>query len=105
MAHMRWVAMVLLVVAIGPLLVCRDERPAVRFATFNIEDFPKDRRQIEGAFREIEALHVGFIAVQEIGKPEVFLREARRRLGGRWDFVHLDTRPIGETRQTPPTQV
>jgi len=37
-------------------------------------------RQIAGAFAEIERLEVGLVAVQEIGKPDVFLREARRRL-------------------------
>ena len=90
--------LVLVVLAAGVLLVCRDDRPVVRFATFNIENFPKDRRQIEGAFAEIERLEAGFLAVQEISEPKLFLREAQRRLGGRWDFAHLDTRPIGETR-------
>jgi len=92
-----WVAALAMTV---PLLVCRGgRREPLRFATFNIEDFPKDRRQIDGAFAEIKALEAGFVAVQEIGDPELFLREARRRLGGRWDFAHHDTRPIGETRR------
>ena len=96
---MRW-PLAVLVATIVPLVVCRGEStPAIRFATFNIEDFPKDRRQIDGAFDEIKAANVGFIAVQEIGRPGVMLGEARRKLGARWDFAHVDTRPIGETRQ------
>ena len=96
---MRWWLTAVLA-TIVPLLVCGGgKRPELRFATFNIENFPKDRRQIDGAFAEIKGLEVGFIAVQEIGEPELFLREARRKLGGRWDFAHHDTRPIGETRR------
>ena len=52
---MRW-SLVLMLVLSSSATVCvcrREDRPALRFATFNIEDFPKDRRQIEGAFREI----------------------------------------------------
>lgn len=95
---MRWW---LVALALGAtLFVCtREPREPIRFATFNIENFPKDERQIAGAFAEIASLDVGFIAVQEIGEPEVFAREARRRLGARWEFVHVDTRPIGETRR------
>jgi endonuclease/exonuclease/phosphatase family metal-dependent hydrolase len=77
---------------------CHDEPARVRFATFNIENFPKDSRQIEGAFREIAALDASFVAVQEIGRPELFLREAKRRLGTQWDFASIDSRPIGERR-------
>lgn len=69
-----------------------------RFATFNIEDFPKHARQIDGAFAEIAALDASVVGVQEIGEPDLFAAEARRRLGARWEFVHIDTRPIGETR-------
>jgi endonuclease/exonuclease/phosphatase family metal-dependent hydrolase len=91
--------LVVLVVVLAAVCVSRREaHPPVRFATFNIEDFPKDARQIEGAFREIGALDAGFVAVQEIGEPEVFVREARRRLGGRWSLVSADTRPLGETQ-------
>jgi endonuclease/exonuclease/phosphatase family metal-dependent hydrolase len=96
---MRWWAAAVLAMIV-PLAWCGgDEGPALRFATFNIEDFPKHRRQIDAAFAEIKALDAEFIAVQEIREPELFLRELRRRFGGRWDFAHLDTRPIGETRR------
>lgn len=79
--------------------VCHRDGVAVRFATFNIEDFPKDRRQIEAVFEEIEALDASFVAVQEIGEPQIFLHEAQRRLGVRWEFAHVDTRPDGENRR------
>ena len=99
---MRWVLVVAVVALVVVRLACSSSTtpaPAMRFATFNIEMFPKDTRQIEGAFAEIAALDASFIAVQEIGEPELFLREARNRLGARWEFVSLDTRPIGETRR------
>lgn len=96
---MRWWLLIVVSMTVSVCVCRRDDRVAVGFATFNIEDFPKDRRQIEGAFKEIDALGVGFIAVQEIGEPELFLREAQRRLGVRWDFAHVDTRPIGDTRR------
>ena len=81
---------------------CKEPPPSrepLRLATFNIEDFPKDRRQIDGAFGEIADLHSGIIAVQEIGDPELLEREAKRRLGRSWQLAHVDTRPIGETRR------
>ncbi|HEX5062859.1 MAG TPA: endonuclease/exonuclease/phosphatase family protein [Kofleriaceae bacterium] len=85
---------------IVPFLVCgRQSGPALRVATFNIEDFPKNRRQIDGAFAEMAALGAGIIAVQEIGEPGLFAHEAHRLLGERWGFAHVDTRPIGETRR------
>ncbi len=97
--HVRW-CLVLVLATAATVCVCRrEEPPALRFATFNIEDFPKDRRQIEDVFREIDALGAEFVAVQEIGEPELFLREAHRRLGVRWDFAHVDTRPVGERRR------
>jgi endonuclease/exonuclease/phosphatase family metal-dependent hydrolase len=96
---MRWGLAIVLSIGVA-FCVCRSEDgPALRFATFNIEDFPKDRRQIDDAFDELEALGTDVIAVQEIGEPELFLRHAHRRLGGRWDFAHADTRPIGDTRR------
>ena len=72
---------------------CRDEVTTQRFATFNIENFPKDARQIDGAFAQIAALGASFVAVQEISEPALFAREAARRLGAAWEFVHLDTAP------------
>ncbi|NVB85507.1 MAG: hypothetical protein HOV81_44495 [Kofleriaceae bacterium] len=79
---------------------CVDDgaREPIRFATFNIEDFPKDERQVDGAFAEIRALGASFVAVQEIGDPGLFAREATARLGPRWQLVSIDARPIGETR-------
>jgi endonuclease/exonuclease/phosphatase family metal-dependent hydrolase len=74
-----------------------DRGAPLRFATFNIENFPKHARQIDHAFDEIAALQASFIAVQEIGEPETF-EIAARRLAGRWGFAHVDTRPIGERR-------
>jgi endonuclease/exonuclease/phosphatase family metal-dependent hydrolase len=62
----------------------------VRVATFNIENFPRDARQIEGAFAAIDALEAPVIAVQEITDPATFAREARERLGEEWRFVADD---------------
>ncbi len=76
----------------------RGRGAALRFATFNIENFPKDAGQVDGAFAEIAALGASFIGVQEIGDPDLFSREAARRLGARWQFAHVDSRPIGERR-------
>lgn len=81
-------------------VTCKAPPPPVRFATFNIEDFPKDRRQIEGAFDEIKRLDVGFIAVQEIGDPARFTAEAADRLGGAWQFASIDTAGTADTADT-----
>src|SRR6516165_10092838 len=68
------------------VLVCRQHTDApLRFATFNIEDFPKDSRQVDAAFAEIAALDASFVAVEEIGDPALFARLAHDRLG--WKFV------------------
>jgi endonuclease/exonuclease/phosphatase family metal-dependent hydrolase len=92
--RLRWAALAALVLVLGVRgTSCRDKRPALRFATFNIEDFPKDQRQIDGAFAEIEALHVDFLAVQEITDPAKFAAEAVNRLGGAWQFAAIDTAP------------
>lgn len=99
LSRMRWWLALVLATSATVCVCRREERPALRFATFNIEDFPKDRQQVEGVFREIDALGAEFVAVQEIGEPELFLREAHRRLGVRWDFAHVDTRPVGEKRR------
>jgi endonuclease/exonuclease/phosphatase family metal-dependent hydrolase len=63
-------------------------RDRVRIATFNIEHFPKDLRQVEGAFDEIAGVGASIVAVQEITDPAVFLAAARRRLAPGWEFVH-----------------
>ncbi len=93
---MRTIGIVLGAVAAAVLVrgaACREDAPPLRFATFNIEDFPKDRRQIEGAFDEMKRLDVGFIAVQEITDPALFTAEAANRLGGAWQFAAIDTAP------------
>lgn len=84
---MRWW---LVAIAVGALVArasCRHTDRAT-IATFNIEHFPRDARQIEGAFDEITATGASIIAAQEITDPTVFLAAARRRLAASWDFVH-----------------
>jgi endonuclease/exonuclease/phosphatase family metal-dependent hydrolase len=75
-----------------------DDRATIRIATFNIEDFPKDARQVAGAFDELSRIDASVIALQEITDPERFAREARTRLGVRWQLVHVSTAPVRETR-------
>jgi endonuclease/exonuclease/phosphatase family metal-dependent hydrolase len=92
--------------AIATILVVRhcggdspDER--WRVATFNIEDFPKNARQVEAAFDEIAGLDASIVAVQEIRDPALFAGAAQRRLGKSWQFVHVSTAPLAEgTRPT-----
>lgn len=95
MVRAAWVLVAIAAVLwlIAGRVQCRDQRASQRFATFNIENFPKDARQIDGAFEQIASLDASFVAVQEISEPELFGREARRRLGPAWEFVHLDTAP------------
>ena len=83
------IAALVVVAALGAVRHCRDE-PAARWrcATFNIEHFPKDQRQIDGAFAEMATLDAGIIAVQEITDTEMFAITARTRLGADWEFVH-----------------
>ena len=75
----------------GPDEAARPARPArpgrVRIATFNIEHFPKDARQVTGAFDEITALDADLVAAEEITDVPLFVSTARARLGARWDFV------------------
>ena len=77
----------LAVVLFGLRLACPGSDPGVRIATFNIEDFPKDARQIEGAFAELAALAAPVIAVQEIMDPRSFTHAMRQRLGADWQVV------------------
>src|SRR3954452_11894079 len=77
---MRWWLLLLLV-------ACRSEPPALRIATFNIEDFPKNPAQVRGAFAELGQTHASIIAVQEIDDPAVFARAAHEYLGASWQFV------------------
>jgi endonuclease/exonuclease/phosphatase family metal-dependent hydrolase len=84
---MKW--WLVAVAALAARLSCRHaDRDRVRIATFNIEHFPKDARQIEGAFDEIAATGASIVAAQEIRSPAVFLAAARRRLAPSWEFVH-----------------
>jgi endonuclease/exonuclease/phosphatase family metal-dependent hydrolase len=73
------------ILVFGLRTVCGSDPPPppgpLRIATFNIEDFPKDDRQIAGAFDELGALDAGIIAVQEIMDPRRFERELKQRLG------------------------
>jgi endonuclease/exonuclease/phosphatase family metal-dependent hydrolase len=74
-----------------------DDVQRLRIVTFNIENFPKDDRQVAGAFDEIVRLDADLIAVQEIIDHELFARTARERLGQDWEFVHADTAPLART--------
>lgn len=67
-------------------------RPASgsRFATFNIENYPKSASQVEGAFHAIRALDADAIGLQEITDPTGFDRAAKERLGTRWSTVFSD---------------
>jgi endonuclease/exonuclease/phosphatase family metal-dependent hydrolase len=84
----------LALVLFAALVVCRfgggsdddDVRP-LRIATFNIEDFPKDERQIAGAFAEIAQLDAAIVGLQEIMDPTRFVTAARARLGAHVDVV------------------
>ena len=67
---------------------CREQPPAAwRAATFNIEHFPKDQRQVDAAFDYMSALGADIIAVQEITDTELFREAARRSLGKTWVFI------------------
>jgi len=86
-----WHQVMAITPSLGLVLACLafHTQPAeVRVATFNIENFPRDERQIAGAFEAIEALDAPVVAVQEITEPRVFADEARARLGDDWRFVH-----------------
>jgi endonuclease/exonuclease/phosphatase family metal-dependent hydrolase len=92
----RVLVVVALSFVVSHFLCAHHERGGLRFATFNIEDFPKDDRQVDGAFAEIAATGASFVAVQEISEPARFLRELRARLGESWRVVFVDTSPAGE---------
>jgi endonuclease/exonuclease/phosphatase family metal-dependent hydrolase len=79
--------LVLIGLALVLRLPCRDAPGAIRIATFNIEDFPKDARQIDGAFAEIAKLDAPIVGVEEIMDQARFAREATARLGDRWRVV------------------
>ncbi len=72
---------------------CTTADPPWRFATFNIEDYPKNAGQSAAAFAEIARLDASVVAVQEITDPETFAHEATMRLGPSWAFAAVDTGP------------
>jgi len=85
---MKWWLVAIAVGVLAVRLSCRSDVDRTRIATFNIEHFPKNARQVEGAFDEIAATGATLVAAQEITAPAVFLAAARRRLAPSWDFVH-----------------
>jgi endonuclease/exonuclease/phosphatase family metal-dependent hydrolase len=86
---MKWWLFAITAGLLAARVSCRHAaRDGVRIATFNIEHFPKDARQVEGAFDEIAGTGASIVAVQEITDPAVFLAAARRRLAPDWEFVH-----------------
>ncbi|MEO8700720.1 MAG: endonuclease/exonuclease/phosphatase family protein [Kofleriaceae bacterium] len=89
-----WLAIATLLIA-GRVICGGDEPTRLRVVTFNIEDFPKHQRQIEGAFAELAALKPDVVALQELVDPALFEREARARLGSDWGFVSASTEPLG----------
>jgi endonuclease/exonuclease/phosphatase family metal-dependent hydrolase len=86
---MKWWVVAIAVGALAARASCRHaDLDRVRIATFNIEHFPKDARQVEGAFDEIAGAGASIVAAQEITDPAVFVAAARRRLAPSWEFVH-----------------
>lgn len=94
---MRWgIGIALVAVAVLRAGSCGCDRPRpVRIATFNIEDFPRDTRQIDGAFEELTRVGADIVALQEIVDPGLLQAEAVNRLGGAWQFVAVSTAPYG----------
>lgn len=93
---MRRVALIaaLVVAALAGRRCCAPEAPPVRrFASFNIEDFPKHARQVVAAFDELARLDAQVIGVQEIVEADLFAATARDRLGPGWKFIALYTAP------------
>lgn len=84
-----------LAVAFAFLLVLKTcyVEESVDIATFNIENFPKSERQIDGAFDAIAALEPEVVAVQEIRRPTQFGHEARSRLGAEWHDIWPEESP------------
>lgn len=83
----------LAIVALGPRACQRPAEP-LRFATYNIENFPKSDRQVEGALSLVRSLDVDFVGLQEIIGTQRLEREAKVRLGEQWEFVWVDTSPL-----------
>ncbi len=71
----------------GIRVACHGDPRPLRIATFNIEDFPKDDRQIAGAFAEIAGLDAPIVGVQEIMDPRAFTAAMRGSLGAEWQVA------------------
>lgn len=71
----------------------RDRAPDLRLVSFNIENYPKSRAQVEQVFTAIAELEAHAIGVQEITNPPSFAAEAKRRLGEHWRFVYAVPSP------------
>jgi endonuclease/exonuclease/phosphatase (EEP) superfamily protein YafD len=71
----------------------RDGAPAapLRVATFNIEDFPRDAAQVDGAFALIAETRAQVIALEEIHDARVAAAAAARWLGPTWIFESAGT--------------
>ncbi|MBX3270802.1 MAG: endonuclease/exonuclease/phosphatase family protein [Sandaracinaceae bacterium] len=83
------VSLVVVLAALAPAaMIWRGGASDVRVATFNIENFPRDARQVEAAFTAIAALDAPIVAVQEITDLALFADAARVHLGADWRFVH-----------------
>ena len=97
-------AAVLSAVVIATWMTCGRRRatddspapPALRMATFNIENYPASDRQEQGAFAAIRDTGARVVAVQEITDPARFRRVLRRTLGSSWStaFVALEDRSL-----------
>ena len=86
----RWLAVI--AIALAARCTCsRRHADPVRIATFNIEDFPKNARQVDGAFAEIAATKASIVAVEEIGDAPLMEATARERLGRAWRFACAGT--------------
>lgn len=87
--RVRWLVIAVLIITAVIAVGRCGEKPRERWsvATFNIEHFPKDQRQVDGAFAEMATLGASIIAVQEITDTELFAVTARNRLGKHWSFI------------------
>lgn len=92
--HPRRVVAALALGALALAGLSRTGEAELRVATFNIENFPRDERQIAGAFDAIRALDAPIVGVQEITDPPAFARAARERLGPTWHFVANEGGPV-----------
>ena len=95
MNRARWLLLLIALVALDRCVCGGEPSPAtLRLGTFNIENYPKSERQVQGAFDAIGSLGALAIGVQEITEPESFARSARHHLGDAWRFVYPETSPL-----------